>query len=91
MWVSSECWVLSNGKISRLFSRGHTPTNADEDLFTAETQRAQSLAFCLSGDDDKQKHVSIGDNNRSKILKIILNRRLTQTREQLRYLTAEFR
>jgi len=39
------------------------------------------MAFCLSGDDDKQKLVSIADNSQSKILRIILNRRHTQTRD----------
>ncbi len=32
----------------------------------------------MSGDDDKQKHVSIADNNRIKIIRLRLNRRFSQ-------------
>ena len=36
------------------------------------------MLFCFSGDDDKQKLVSIADNNRSKITRIRLNHGHTQ-------------
>jgi len=35
------------------------------------------MAFCLSQDDDKQKHVSIEDNNRIEFIQTVLNRRHT--------------
>ena len=38
---------------------------------------AKRIGFCLSGDDDKQKLISIADNKRSRILKRLLNRRFT--------------
>ena len=54
--------------------RRPTLTYADEDICTAETQRSQRNPFLFVGRDDKQKHVSIADNNLIKILKRILNR-----------------
>jgi len=53
--------------------------NKDSEISPQRRRGRREWLFCLSGDDDKQKHVSIADNNRIIILKAVLNRRFTQT------------
>jgi len=53
-----------------------------------DAEGAENFNFCLSGDDDKQKHFYRG-NNRIKTLKRIFNRRLTQNSEEEELLTAK--
>ncbi len=45
-------------KALRVTSRRPTPTNADEDLFTAETQRSQRIAFFVCRETTTNKNMS---------------------------------
>ena len=55
---------------------------AEEDLFTAETQRSQRTKSLFVGRDDKQKHIAFGEYRPGKNFKRGINRRFTQTRKQ---------
>jgi len=63
--------------VKKILNRRLTQIHTDDDSPQRRRGRREWL-FCLSGDYDKQKHVSIADNNRIIILKLVLNRRLTQ-------------
>ncbi len=56
----------------RAINRRFTQISADEDSEISpqrhRERRVRIQAFCLSGEDDKQKHVSIADDNRIQIL-----------------------
>ncbi len=57
--------------------RAPSPEKAVRNIYRRDTEYAANL-FCLSGDDDKQKHSSIGDTSQIKIRKNLLNRRFSQ-------------
>jgi len=84
MFDSTTLRKDSRAKTQKVINRRFSPIIADKDSDISPQRRRvrrERMAFCLSGDDDKQKHFSIADNNRTKILKRYLTpylRRLSQ-------------
>ncbi len=58
---------------TKMFSPQRRPSTGLGTLSLSKGRGRRELIFCLSGDDDKQKHVSIADDNRIKTLKWRLN------------------
>jgi len=72
-WTQTKTAKSKRQKKLTADTRRLTPTK----MFSPQRRRGRrEILFCSSGDDDKQKHVSIADNNR------IFNRRFTPTTDK---------